>query len=143
MSRDGSVELVWGGDLRKFRLGIDELLALQEKRDAGPQEIANRLRLQTWRVQDVHETIRLALLGGGMDAKAAQRLVDEQAKPGKLASSALIAFAVIVSAIQGDETDPVGKETAAPETPGVADSPAPPSTEPVRSSGTRRKRSGK
>ena len=143
MSRDGSVELVWGGDLRTFRLGIDELLALQEKRDAGIQEIANRLRLQTWRVQDVHETLRLALLGGGMEPKAAQQLVDEQARPGKLASSALTAFAVLVSAIQGDENDPVGKEPAAPETPGATDSPVPPSTERGRSSGTRRKRSAK
>jgi hypothetical protein len=143
MSRDGSVELVWGGDLRTFRLGIDELLALQEKRDAGIQEIANRLRLQTWRVQDVHETLRLALMGGGMDAKAAQQLVDEQARPGKLASSALAAFAVLVSAIQGDENDPVGKGEAALETPGATDSPVPPSTERARSSGTRRKRSAK
>ena len=134
MSRDGSVELVWAGDLRKFRLGIDELLALQDKCDAGPQEIANRLRLQTWRVQDIHQTIRLGLLGGGTDAKLAQRLVDEQASPGKLASSALIAFAVIVSAIQGDEKDPVGKKDAAPETPGATGSPVPPSTGPEPSS---------
>lgn len=134
MSRDGSVELVWGGDLRSFRLGIDELLALQEKRDAGIQEIANRLRLQTWRVQDVHETLRLGLMGGGMDAKVAQRLIDEQARPGKLASSALTAFAVLVSAIQGDEDDPVGKDAAARETPGATGSPQPPSTEQARSS---------
>jgi hypothetical protein len=128
MSRDGSVELTWAGDLRSFRLGIDELLALQDKRDAGPQEIANRLRSQGWRVQDVHETLRLGLIGGGMEAKQAQRLVDEQARPGKLASSALIAFAVIVSAIQGDESDPVGKKKeAAVDAPGVQDSPLPPS----------------
>jgi hypothetical protein len=141
MSRDGSVELVWAGDLRKFRLGIDELLALQDKRDAGPQEIANRLRKQSWRVQDVHETIRLGLLGGGMDAKLAQRLVDEQARPGKLASSALIAFAIIVSAIQGDENDPVGKEQAAAGAPGVQDSPPPPCTAPEPSSTIPLKRS--
>lgn len=143
MSRDGSIELKWGGDLRKFRLDIDHLLALQDKRDAGPQEIANRFRLQTWRVQDVQETLRLALMGGGMEAKLAQRLVDEQAKPGKLASSALTAFAVIMSAIQGDENDPVGKETAAQETPGVTDSPEPPSTEQEQSSTTRRSKSAK
>lgn len=141
MSRDGSVELVWGGDVRKFRLGIDELLALQEKRDAGIQEIANRLRLQTWRVQDVQETLRLALMGGGMEARAAQRVVDEQARPGKLASSALTAFAVLVSAIQGDENDPVGKDEAAPETPEAKGSPQPPSTEPERSSTSRRSKS--
>jgi hypothetical protein len=136
MSRDGSIELTWGGDLRSFRLGIDELLALQDKRDAGPQEIANRLRSQDWWVQDVHETLRLGLIGGGMEAKQAQRLVDEQARPGKLASSALIAFAVIVSAIQGDESDPVGKEGAAADAPGVQDSPPPPSMAPAPSSTT-------
>jgi hypothetical protein len=143
MSRDGSIELTWGGDLRQFRLGIDELLALQDKRDAGPQEIANRLRTQSWRVQDVHETIRLGLMGGGMDAKLAQRLVDEQARPGKLTSSALIAFAIIVSALQGDESDPVGKKEAAADAPGVQDSPPPPSTAPEPSSASPPSRSGK
>jgi hypothetical protein len=136
MSRDGSIELTWAGDLRQFRLGIDELLALQDKRDAGPQEIANRLSLQGWRVQDVHETLRLGLIGGGMDAKLARRLVDERAGPGKLASSALIAYAVIVSAIQGDESDPVGKSEAAADAPGVQDSPPPPSMAPEPSSTT-------
>jgi hypothetical protein len=134
MSRDGSIELLWAGDLRKFRLGIDELIALQDKRDAGPQEIATRFLQKTWRVQDVHETLRLGLIGGGCEPRLAQRLIDEQACPGKLAGSAMVAFAVILSAIQGDESDPAGKEQAATEQPGAESSQPPPSTEPAQSS---------
>lgn len=133
MSRDGAIDLQWAGDERRFRLAIDELLALQDKRDAGPQELANRFRLQTWRVQDVQETLRLGLIGAGCEPKMAQRLVEEQARPGRLAESAMVAFAVLIAAIQGDEEDPVGKPEAATETPGAESSQPPLFTEPARS----------
>jgi hypothetical protein len=138
MSRDGSIELQWAGDLRKFRLGIDELIALQDKRDAGPQEIATRFLQKTWRVQDITETLRLGLIGGGCEPRLAQRLIDEQAVPGKLAGSAMVAFAVILSAIQGDEGDQAGKEETAAEKPGAISSQPPKSTEPARSSASPR-----
>lgn len=133
MSRTGSVELQWAGDLRTFRLGIDELLALQDKRDSGPREIADRLRFSKWRVEDIQEVLRLGLAGGGEDPKNARKLVETNVIPGKLESNALIAFAVLMAAILGDENDPVGKEAAAPEAPGATGSPVPPSTEPAPS----------
>lgn len=143
MSRNGSVELHWAGDLRSFKLGIDELLVLQDKLDSGPQEIANRLRLHGWRVDDIREVLRLGLSGGGTEPVIARRLIEEHVVPGRLQSNAMVAFVVMTAAILGDENDPVGKEAAAPEAPGATDSPAPPSTGRVRSSATRRKRSAK
>ena len=120
MSRNGSCEFVWSGDLRTFRLGIGELLALQDRLDAGPAEVAARLRAGTWRVQDIQETFRLALIGAGEDAKKAKALVDDNISPGRIQGNVLMAFAIIVSALQGDENDPVGKEQAAPATPETA-----------------------
>lgn len=128
MSRDGSVELVWGGDSRKFRLGIDELFALQEKLNAGPQEITSRLRFGTWRVQDIHEVLRVSLIGAGMEAKAAAELVQRCAGSGRLVGAALVAQAVMITAISGDEDDPVGKEQAEAPAPGATSSEPPPST---------------
>lgn len=127
MSRDGVTELTWAGDLRRFRLGIDELLALQDKLDAGPAEIAARLRSGTWRVQDVRETFRISLIGGGLEPKKALALIDEKIVPGKLASHVLMAWAIVANAIHGDEDDPVGKPEAGTEAP--TGSPPPPSTE--------------
>ncbi|WP_441280084.1 gene transfer agent family protein [Bradyrhizobium sp. 63_E2_N1_3] len=115
MSRDGLTELTWAGDERRFRLGIDELLALQDKLDAGPAEIAGRLRAGTWRVQDLQETFRISLIGGGLEPKKAKALVDTHIVPGKLASHVLMAWAIVANAIHGDEDDPVGKPEAGTE----------------------------
>ncbi len=51
---------------RRSGLGLGELLELQEKCDAGPAQIVARLEGGTWRVQDLRETLRLGLIGGGM-----------------------------------------------------------------------------
>lgn len=130
MSRDGACEFVWGGDERTFRLGIGELLALQDKLNSGPAEIATRLRDGTWRLQDVQEIFRLGLIGAGEDAKKAKALVEENIAPGRIRYSVLPALAIIVSALMGDENDPVGKaQEADPEMPETAASAPQPSTE--------------
>lgn len=134
MSAHGSVELVFGGDTRTFRLGIAELLALQAKRDSGPMEIVRRLQLGTWRVEDIVETIRIGLIGGGTqtpaEAKAAQKLVEENVRPPQITMHVLTALAILLSALQGDPDDPVGKDGATTDAPGeTTASPPPPSTE--------------
>lgn len=143
MSFDGSVELVFGGDARRFRLGIAELLALQDKRSSGPLEIVTRLQFGSWRVEDIQETIRIGLVGAGVDAKAARALVDEHVREGRITANVLIAQAILMNALAGDPEEPVGKDVATAETPGANASPLPPSTGTARRSGSRRKKSGK
>lgn len=129
MSADGSVELVFAGDLRLFRLGLDNLIALQDKRNAGPLEIAQRLQFGTWRVEDITETIRIGLIGAGLDGKAARDLVAATVRPPEITLHVMTALAIILAALQGVPDDPVGKEavaTAAPEAMGA--SPPPPTT---------------
>jgi hypothetical protein len=132
MSREGSIELTWAGDLRIFRLGIDQLLALQDARDSGPMEIVNRLRQGTWRIDDIRDPIRLGLIGAGMDGKKARSVVEQHVSPGAIGQHVLVAMAVILAALQGDVNDPVGKEQVATTAPEATASPPPPSTETAR-----------
>jgi hypothetical protein len=129
MSFDGSVDLVWAGDERKFRLGIAELLSLQVKRDSGPYEILVRLQTGMWRVEDLQETIRIGLIGAGVDGGAARKLVDENVREGRLTANVLIAQAILLNALAGDPEEPVGKEGRRRKRRGAKDSPSPPSTE--------------
>lgn len=131
MSADGSVDLVFGGDTRHFRLGIDNLIAVQEKLNAGPMQIVNGLRLGMWRVEHVSEVLRIGLIGGGMDAKAAAVLVEQNVRPGNIVPHVLTALAVLMSALQGDPDDPVGKEKRRRKSRGRNASPPPPSTNPA------------
>ncbi|MEO8531014.1 MAG: gene transfer agent family protein, partial [Deltaproteobacteria bacterium] len=59
------VKLIWVGGEHEFALNIGELRALQSACDAGPEQILMRMVRQEWRIDDVCETIRLGLLGGG------------------------------------------------------------------------------
>lgn len=130
MSFDGSIALVWAGDERTFRLGIAELLALQDKRASGPLEIEARLRFGTWRIEDIQETIRIGLLGAGVEAKSARALVDANVREGRITANVLTAHAILLNALQGDPEELVGKKAeAATETPETIVSPPPPSTE--------------
>lgn len=136
MSADGSIPLVFGGDLRLFRLDIDNLIALQTRLDSGPNEILTRLRLGAWRVQDIQETLRLGLIGGlgpnptAAQAKAMKQLVDDNVRPGQITAHALTALAVLLAALQGVPDDPVGKR-ARRRRPKASASPPPPSTAPA------------
>jgi hypothetical protein len=132
MSTDGSIELLWAGDNRKFKLAIENLIALQEKRNSGPMEIANRLRFGTWKIEDITETIRIGLIGAGVDWKAAEKLVTENVKPGQITYHTMTAFAIIMAALQGDPDTPVGKENAVTDKPEAAASPPPPYTDPAQ-----------
>jgi hypothetical protein len=77
MSRDASVALDFAGDRRTFRLAIGQLRALQESCDAGPLQIYRRLLDGAWRIDDLRETLRLGLIGGGTTDATATRLVRE------------------------------------------------------------------
>lgn len=139
MSRSGKIELEWGdmagagADGRHvFRLPIAQLEELQEKCDAGPQQILRRLYDGSWRTFDVRETIRLALIGGGMAATEAAKLVGRYIIDGQLADHVLTAQAVLMAAISGvpDEElkkKPEAETTTNPETP-TESSASPPST---------------
>ncbi|EJW12733.1 hypothetical protein A33M_1703 [Rhodovulum sp. PH10] len=131
MEHDGAIDLVWGGDERRFRLAIDQCLALEERRGCGLAEIRQRLATDRWHIDDIRETLRLGLIGGGVDGKLARELIDRHCGAGKLYDGVIVALAVITAAVVSPRAEPpVGKAgaAAAPET----DSPPPPSMEPAQ-----------
>lgn len=67
--------MVWPGGEHAFRLGLGELRAIQEACGCSPFEVSERLFQKRPRIEDVIEPVRLGLIGGGMDAKEAARLV--------------------------------------------------------------------
>lgn len=73
-----------------FRLAGGEMRELQRICDAGPMELYRRLLAGTWRVDDVTETIRLALLGAAKAGHMA-RVRDQDVKVSDSAAIALIA----------------------------------------------------
>jgi hypothetical protein len=126
MSADGSIELAWGDGEDIFRLALGQLRILQEKCKAGPNTIRLRLLSGEWYVDDIRETIRLGLIGGGAKPAAAQEKVQRSVDAQPLADNVMLAAAILAAAIVGAPDDPVGKalaEEGAPETTMVSSSP--------------------
>lgn len=97
-----------------LRLGINELILLQEKLAVGPYVAAQRLLAGDWLVTDIIETIRLALIGGGMSHKEAFTLTESYIKPGHLMEYATLAGQILMAALAGVEDEPVEGEADAP-----------------------------
>lgn len=122
MARDGKVEVLFGGDVRLFRLGIDELLAVEDACKSAVADIRSRLALKRWWISDVREPLRLGLLGGGMEPEKVRKLIDEHVAPGRIERHAMTALIVVNAALLGedleDEADPKAEDAgAAPESP--------------------------
>jgi hypothetical protein len=143
MSRSASIPLVFGDGEHTFRLGIGQLAELDEKCDAGPMEQLARMQAGTWRIKDLRETIRLGLIGGGLPAADAFRLVQRYVDERPLAESVPIAMAVLYACVVGDPGDEPGEGEAGTETATdpAASSTSPDSTAAARPSGGRRAKS--
>lgn len=116
MSRGGGISLIFADGEYSFRLPWGQLTELQEICDAGPYVILERLQNRTFRLCEVRDTIRLGLIGGGLDAQKAVRLVRtyvEDTERYSLLASSLVATAVILAALLPPGDDPAGEEGAA------------------------------
>lgn len=125
MSRSAEVDLDWADGTYRFALGIKQLAELQECCDAGPWYVQWALESAALaRVAGlpppkdlvpayVIEPIRLGLIGGGMEAVAALKLVRAYVGPGQLAENMAPAYAIVSVALQGaPEDQPAGKPAA-------------------------------
>lgn len=127
MSRtDTSATVVYrdlGGARHKFQLPIGEMGELERRCNAGIGEIMVRLASHRFYRADIHEPIRLGLIGGGLspaEAEAAMRY-NVHARP--LAEHMQLAADIVSAAVSG--VDAPGK----PATEGTID-PAAPATSP-------------
>ena len=108
----GSVAFDWADGTYSFRLAIGQLRELQDKTGIGPAALFDRLSGRDWRVDDLRETIRLGLIGGGMDPLDALVLVRRYVDERPLLESVQPAFRIMVAALVGVADDPAGKKKA-------------------------------
>jgi hypothetical protein len=133
MAFDGSIMLALGDEERLFRLGIDQILSLEEKRDSAVAAIYGRLMHQAWFLADVTEVIRLGLIGGGTEVRVAKALVERHCEPGSLDTAALLAFHILATTLDAPKAWQVlGKQpTAGDASEATSASPPPSSTAPA------------
>lgn len=130
MSKDASISFAWADGEHRFRLPLGQLRELQDKCDAGPPAIMARLNTDTWRVDDIRETIRLGLIGGGMSPSEAYRKVARYVDERPLMENVVPARLILMAALIGDPSETVGKpEAAEAETEAMDALPSPPSME--------------
>lgn len=113
MSRAARYTGPFGDGEHDFQLNIAELEELQEKTDAGPEEVFQRVSEGRWRLADIRDTIRLGLKGAGMDPLKARAMIDRYAVPGQLMQHKPLVTAIIGAALVGapDEDQPSPGET--------------------------------
>lgn len=119
MSRDASVTLEWADGEYTFRLRQGELIELQEKTDAGPMWVLNRMMQPTpenrgWRVEDIREVIRLGLIGGGMEPVKALKLVRTYVESRPPMENLLFAQSILAAGIMGVPDDQPQKKSGRP-----------------------------
>lgn len=121
-----------------------QIFELQDKCDAGPLLILKRLNDGSWRINDFRETIRLALIGGGMSAPDALTRVRRYVDDRPWQESIAVARAALFAAIVGVPDDPLGKpEAGAGVIEPTSESSAQKPTARARRSGSRRGKSTK
>lgn len=111
-NRTQSVTLEWGDGEYLFKVGIGEAERLQEKCDAGPPHILERLSTNRWMVSDIVETIRLGLEGGGTPPAMVIKLVNRYVRRRPFAENIAAAQSILLASIMGVEDEPLKKETA-------------------------------
>ncbi|MCW0235281.1 MAG: gene transfer agent family protein [Ferrovibrio sp.] len=108
MSRDARIELDWADGTYSFRLAWAQLAELQEKTDAGPFVVLQRLTSGTWRVEDISHTIRLGLIGGGMAPADALKKVRAYVEDRPPTESTIFAQGILMAALYGAPEEDLG-----------------------------------
>lgn len=85
---------------------------LQENLGAGPFEIYQRIATYTWKVRDIPEVLRIALIGGGMEPQKAASLIGRYvtAADVPMGQHAALAEEVMRAAVIGIEDEPLKKD---------------------------------
>jgi len=133
MSRDASVSLDFADGTYTFRLAWGELEELQEKCDAGPYVVLERLHNRSWRIKDISETIRLGLVGGGLEPTKALTLIRRYVTDRPPLENLTLSQAVLSAGLVGAPEEKVGEQEAASQKKSIVspmqNSDLPPSTE--------------
>lgn len=132
MSRNAHIAIDWADGTYQFRLAYGQLAELQEKTGCGPQFLLRRIVDGSWKVEDLRETIRIGLIGGGLDPLKALNLVRLYVEQRPLLESVAPAQAILGAALFGVE----GEEWPGKDAPGEARSADPSPTDGSTSPGS-------
>lgn len=125
------IEMAFGDGDYVFRLPLKQLGELQEKCGAGLGTIYRRLMTGEYYAEDIHETVRLGLIGGGMDATKARVLMERYFDDIPVMDRLDVAKVVIAACVVGYEPAGDKKKDGAEMTEADGStSPAPSETEP-------------
>lgn len=114
--RDARIELDWADGTHSFRLPWGQLAELQEKCDAGPYVILQRLHNGTWRIEDIANVIRLGLIGGGMTPADALKKTRSYVEARPPMENVVPAQAILGIALMGAPDEASGEGDAASQT---------------------------
>lgn len=114
--RGGRIEFDWADGTYSFRLAWGQLSELQEKCDAGPYVVLNRLHNGSWRIEDITNIIRLGLIGGGLQPSAALKLVRAYVEDRPPMENLIPAQVILSAALMGAPEENVGESDAASQT---------------------------
>lgn len=113
MTANGRVTLAWADGDHVFNLAkIGQILELEDKCDCGVMEVFNRLREGRWKFHDVRETVRLGLIGGGMEPQKALVLTKRYVDDRPWQESVHVALTILMASIVGIPDDQPGKPEA-------------------------------
>ncbi len=87
---------------------MGELEELQEKCDAGPYVVLERLHNRSWRIKDISETIRLGLVGGGLEPTKALTLIRRYVTDRPPLENLTLSQAVLSAGLVGAPEEKVG-----------------------------------
>lgn len=107
MDGSGKITLEWGDGENAFRLDLKRLRDLQDKTGVGPEALYRRVATGDWRIEDLRETIRLGLVGGGMDEVKAAKLMRSYFDDGPYLKHKPMAIAILLAAMMGPPDDPI------------------------------------
>ena len=111
MAANGEIELTWADGDYKFNVAkIKSALELEDKCGAGVAEIFTRIKDGRWHINDVRETLRIGLIGGGMTPDKALLLVQRYCDERPWAESLQPALLVLMAAMLGVPGDEAGKK---------------------------------
>lgn len=117
MSANGTRSIVWANGEDVFCIAkVGLILDLEDKCKCGIATVMGRLEGGAWHLNDVRETIRLGLIGGGMAPDKAMAAVKRHVDETPLGVHVLLAYEIVRAAIFGVPDDPVGKEPPAEAT---------------------------
>lgn len=114
--RDATVTFDWADGTHSFRLAWGQLGELQEKCDAGPYVVLQRLHSGAWRIEDISNIIRLGLIGGKMEPAAALKLVRAYVEARPPMENLVPAQVILSAALMGAPEEAVGEGDAANQT---------------------------